>query len=86
MSAPPRLTLYTRADCGLCERARALLERLRAPLGLPLDLVDVDASDSLRARYGEAVPVVALDGVEIARAPIAPAALEARLRERAPQR
>lgn len=80
MSAPPRLTLYTRAGCGLCEEARVLLERLRAPLGLPLDLVDVDASDSLRARYGEAVPVVALDGVEIARAPIAAAALEARLR------
>ena len=80
MSAAPRLTLYTRAGCGLCEEARALLERLRAPLGLPLDLVDVDASVSLRARYGEAVPVVALDGVEIARAPIAAAALEARLR------
>lgn len=80
MSAAPRLTLYTRAGCGLCEEARALLERLRAPLGLPLDLVDVDASDSLRARYGEAVPVVALDGVEIARAPIAAAALKARLR------
>lgn len=80
MSAAPRLTLYTRAGCGLCEEARALLERLRAPLGLPLDLVDVDASDSLRARYGEAVPVVALDGVEIARAPIAAAALETRLR------
>lgn len=80
MSVAPRLTLYTRAGCGLCEEARALLERLRAPLGLHLDLVDVDASDSLRARYGEAVPVVALDGVEIARAPIAAAALEARLR------
>lgn len=80
------VTLHTRAGCGLCEEARAVLERLRAGLGFTLDLVDVDADAALRERYGEAVPVVALDGEEIARAPIAAATLEARLRERAAQR
>lgn len=80
------VTLHTRAGCGPCEEARVLLERLRAPLGFTLRLADVDADAAMRARYGEAVPVVALDGEEIARAPIAAAALEAILRERAAQR
>lgn len=82
MSAPRPVTLYTRADCPLCDEARALLDRLGARLGFAIEAVDIDADPELRGRYNYAVPVVAVGSEEVARAPIRPAALEAALRER----
>ena len=82
MSAPPPVTLYTRADCPLCEEARGLLDALAGELGFAVEPVDIDADRELRARYNYAVPVIALGGDEIARAPIRAAALEAVLRDR----
>ncbi len=77
-----RVTLYTRRECHLCDQAQALLEGLRDELALDFETVDVDGDAALRERYGEAVPVIALDGIEIARAPIRASAVEARLRVR----
>ena len=82
MSASIPVTLYTRAGCHLCDEAQALLDTLAGSLGFSLEAVDVDQDAELRDRYDEAVPVIALGGEEIARAPIRAAALEARLRER----
>ncbi|MCY3603752.1 MAG: glutaredoxin family protein [Chloroflexi bacterium] len=82
MSAPGPVTLYTRADCPLCDEARALLDELAERLGFAIEAVDIDADRELRARYNYAVPVVAVGGEEIARAPIRASALEAALGER----
>ena len=82
MNAPRPVTLYTRTDCHLCDQARALLDTLAEDLGFGVEAVDVDGDAELRARYGEAVPVIAVGGKEIGRAPIRAAALEASLRER----
>ena len=82
MSAPGPVTLYTRADCPLCDEARALLDALAERLGFSIDAIDIDADRELRARYNYAVPVIAAGGEEVARAPIRAAALEAALRER----
>ncbi len=82
MSAPEPVTLYTRADCHLCDEARALLDTLAGDLGFTVEAIDIDADKDLCARYDYAVPVIALGTEEIARAPIRAAALEARLRER----
>jgi glutaredoxin len=53
-------TIYTRAGCHLCDEARSLL----AQYGLPLELVDIDADEALRARFTDCVPVVFIDGKE----------------------
>lgn len=82
MSAPGPVTLYTRADCTLCDEAHALLDTLAERLGFTIEAVDIDGDRELRARYNYAVPVIAVGGEEIARAPIRAAALEAALRER----
>ena len=82
MSGPAPVTLYTRADCPLCDEARALLDALAPDLGFTVEAVDIDADPDLRRRYDYAVPVIAAGGEEIARAPIRAAALEAALRER----
>ncbi|MXY88542.1 MAG: glutaredoxin family protein, partial [Dehalococcoidia bacterium] len=79
--APP-VTLYTRADCPLCDEARTRLDALAATLGFTIDAVDIDADPGLRSRYKYAVPVIAVGSEEIARAPVRAAALETSLRER----
>jgi len=60
---PPRLTLVTRAECGLCEELLLELQALRARYPLPeLELADVDADPGLLRRWGLKVPVLLLDG------------------------
>jgi glutaredoxin len=62
------LRLITRADCELCERMRAELERLGRGVRLPeLQLVDVDADPELVRRYGLHVPVLLLDDTLVCR-------------------
>ena len=62
----PRLTLYQRAGCHLCED---MLDALAPWSGrLRLRQVDVDTSPQLQRSFGELVPVLAApDGVEICR-------------------
>ena len=82
MSGPGPVTLYTRPDCALCDEAHALLDTLAERLGFAIEAVDIDTDRELRARYNYAVPVIAVGGEEVARAPIRARALEAALLER----
>lgn len=58
----PRVTLYTRQGCHLCDDARTVLDRVCADLGESYDEVDIDADPALRDAYGEEVPVTLVDG------------------------
>lgn len=60
----PRVVVYTRQGCGLCAAAeqQARAETRRADL----ELVDVDTDPDLQRRYHVRVPVVTVDGVEVA--------------------
>jgi glutaredoxin len=57
----PRLVLYGRPGCHLCDEARVVLERI----GEPFAELDITADDALHAAYLERIPVVALDGREL---------------------
>ena len=59
------LTLYTRADCRLCDEMHAALAPCIERFSLDLELVDVDRDPELRHRHGARVPVLALDGLEV---------------------
>jgi uncharacterized membrane protein len=50
--------LYSRADCHLCEQARADLESLQAEIPHHLTVIDVDSDPKLQKKYGFNVPVV----------------------------
>ncbi len=63
----PRLTLYSRAWCHLCEEMRDALEPLAQAFGATVEVVDVDADPALVERYDELVPVLVCDGVELSR-------------------
>ena len=56
----PRLVLYGRPGCHLCDDARAVLERV----GAPFTEKDITQDDALHAAYLERIPVVTIDGEE----------------------
>lgn len=68
--ARPQVTVYTRVGCGLCRRAEGMVttEARRAEISH----VDVDSDPDLQIRFGVRVPVVTVDGVEVAELELAP--------------
>lgn len=76
----PVVTLYTRVGCHLCEDAEAAIAAL-APGRAEVRVVDIDAHAQLRDRYTVRVPVVEVDGVEIAEYEVDPGVLAAALRK-----
>jgi len=52
------VVLYSRADCDLCEIARADLDSLQEKYPHKLVILDVDSDDDLKREYGFEVPVV----------------------------
>ncbi|HLN04166.1 MAG TPA: glutaredoxin family protein [Bryobacteraceae bacterium] len=62
MAERPRVTLYTRAGCCLCDDAKHVLEAARTQAGFDLEEVDIDADPNLRRLYNDEVPVIAING------------------------
>ena len=60
--AQPRVVVYSRHDCCLCDEALAEIEKARAELEFDVRIVDVDGDPALVERYGHEVPVVEVDG------------------------
>ncbi|QBR92529.1 glutaredoxin family protein [Nocardioides euryhalodurans] len=58
----PRVRLYVRDGCHLCEAAREVVARVCADLGETWDEVDIDTDPALQDRYGEEIPVTLVDG------------------------
>jgi glutaredoxin len=58
----PRVRLYSRPGCHLCDDAREVIERVCADLGAAYDEVDITTSPELIAAYAEQIPVTFVDG------------------------
>lgn len=61
----PRLTLYGRSHCGLCEQMWHELEALPERERFDLETVDIDSQPALIQRYGTLIPVLAAGGQEL---------------------
>ncbi len=61
MSAP-RVTLYSRPGCHLCDDARAVIEAVCAEVGEAYEEVDITTDGDLEDRYGDEIPVTLVDG------------------------
>lgn len=59
------VTLYGKADCHLCDDARAVLERVRREVPFEFCERDIEADESLMRAYFERIPVVTVDGREL---------------------
>lgn len=73
------LTLYSRADCPLCDEMHHVVETMGRELPLTLDVVDVDSDPALVAAYGDEVPVLCVEGRKAFTARVDAPALRARL-------
>jgi len=63
----PRVVIYSRVGCHLCEEVRALVDRVSERIALEIVELDIDADPALRAEFDTEVPVVELNDREIAR-------------------
>lgn len=71
----PRVVLLGRAGCHLCYEARAVVVDVCSALGVTWVETDVDSDPDLRMRYSDLVPVVLVDGHDVAHHRVAPALL-----------
>lgn len=79
--AAPRLTVYSRTRCHLCEEMIAGLRALQAGNRFEFELVDVDRDPALARRYGQQVPILAYRERELCRYFLDPTVVTAFLAE-----
>jgi len=75
----PRVVLYTRPGCHLCDEARDTLERVRSELPFVLEERDIERDPALLRAYLERIPVVTIDGAEAFELELDEAAVRERL-------
>lgn len=73
------VVVYTRQACGLCRRAEDIVAQEARHESIRH--VDVDSDPDLQARYNVRVPVVAVDGDEVAEGFVDPEAVTAAIRD-----
>ncbi len=62
----PRVTWYTKPNCGLCDDAWPHVARSARFLRIGVDRVDVAEDAGLRSRYGRRLPVLAVGDAVLA--------------------
>lgn len=62
--AEPLVVMYSRRTCGLCDKARAVIQAERERRQFDFEEVFIDGDDALERDYGLRVPVVVVDGSE----------------------
>jgi glutaredoxin len=85
-SFPVTIVIYTRIGCHLCEEAERLLQTRCSSARFTLQTIDVDADPELIVRFGECVPVVAVNGKVRFRGCVSPVLLDRLLRMAAASR
>lgn len=73
------VVVYTRVGCHLCEQAEAVVRRVARRHDVRV--VDIDADPEITERYTVRVPVVEVDGREIAEFQVDAATLRQALRD-----
>jgi glutaredoxin len=61
----PKVTLYTRAGCCLCDEVRRVLADARKRVAFDCEEIDIDRHPEWLALYNEEVPVIAIDGRKV---------------------
>jgi len=77
-----RVTLYTKPDCHLCEAVEQVIAKVQRELTFELTIRNILEHPNDFANYQQAIPVVLLNEVEIARYRLSESELLDRLREK----
>ncbi len=67
MSTVPRLTLYSRPGCHLCEDMKSVVDRVARTAPLALEEVDISTDPALEKLYGLEIPVLLIEGTKAAK-------------------
>jgi hypothetical protein len=78
----PVLVLVGKPGCRLCDEMKHVAAPVARSLGLELVEKDLRGDPELEPRYRLDIPILLLDGIEVARHRTSAGDLEARLRER----
>ncbi|GGH76048.1 glutaredoxin [Pullulanibacillus pueri] len=76
MRAEPRIHLYSKARCPLCDEAKELLEMLCEAHQLTYEEIDIYSDDRLLEQYQLMIPVVAVNGKVVAAGRVSVADIE----------
>lgn len=71
------VTLYTKKDCGLCEEAERVIRVVQKMTEFDFEIVDIEGDTAAYGRYRDRIPVILVEGKEVAEAPIDEARLRA---------
>ncbi len=74
------LTLYTRADCGLCREMEATIDRELRGFQARVTCVEIGGDPELEARFGQEVPVLFINQRKAFKYRCSPIELRRRLR------
>jgi glutaredoxin len=56
------VTVYSRHGCHLCEDAEKTLRNLQKELNFEMEVIFIDANETLEKLYGHEVPVIHING------------------------
>ena len=82
MTTGPRLTLYSKPGCHLCDDMKQVIEAVASRVPLTLDVVDISTDPELVERYGLEIPVLLIEGKKAAKYRLSERELEEKLRRR----
>jgi glutaredoxin len=84
MKTKARLVLYTKKDCGLCNKMREQMALANCAELYTLEEVDIERDPELFARYRYEIPVLWINGAEAFRHRLTPEDFENSLRSYEP--
>ena len=58
----PRLTLYGKPDCHLCDEAEDRVKAVSEQIGIAYQKIDIQSSPALFARFRHSIPVIEIHG------------------------
>jgi hypothetical protein len=58
----PQWTVYSRADCSLCEQLLSELAELLGPQAAAVQVIDIGGDPQLERKYAMRIPVLLADG------------------------
>lgn len=78
----PRLTLYSKPGCHLCDEMKQVIDRVATRVAVDLEVVDISGDPDLASRYGLEIPVLRIDGIRAAKYRVSEQELEEKLARR----
>ncbi|HZV25399.1 MAG TPA: glutaredoxin family protein, partial [Acidothermaceae bacterium] len=61
----PRVVLFSRPGCHLCDAARAVVDKVTAEFGERYTETDITLDPRDLSAYGDSIPVVEVDGIQV---------------------